>query len=106
MRAGPMGGPTTTHVCLRSGGHPAVGGLDGTSPLPLGQEATDHRRRRREQWVASPALEVGASTPRQRDGPTDLCVPLPAGDEQVEQDRAPALLVHQPELARTATGEP
>ena len=94
------------HVGLRGGEHPAVVGLDGSSPLPRGQEAADHRRRRREQRVACPALEAGASAPRQRDGAADRGVPLPAGDEQVEQDRAPALLVHQPELARQAAGEP
>ena len=34
-----------------------------------------------------------------RTRPGDHGVPLPSGNEQVEQDRAPAVLVHQPELA-------
>ena len=33
-------------------------------------------------------------------------VPLPAGDEQVEQDRAPDVLPHHGELAWAAVGEP
>ena len=56
--------------------------------------------------VAGAALEAGAPAARGRDGAGDRGVPLPAGDEQVEQDRASALLVHQPELARQAAGEP
>src|ERR1019366_6934159 len=36
---------------------------------------------------------------------TDPCQSLPAGDQQVEQDRAPHVLPHHPELARPAFGE-
>ena len=39
-------------------------------------------------------------------GLADLGLPLPAGDEQVEQDRAPDVLPHHAELARPAAGEP
>ena len=37
--------------------------------------------------------------------PGDHRVSLPAGHQQVEQDRAPAVLLHQHELARAAPGE-
>ncbi len=37
-----------------------------------------------------------------RFGPADLGLPFPARDEQVEQDRAPDVLPHHPELARQA----
>ena len=33
-------------------------------------------------------------------------LPLPAGHQQVEQDRAPDVLPHHPELARPAAGQP
>ena len=39
-------------------------------------------------------------------GLQDLGVPLPAGDEQVEQDRAPDVLPHHRELAGPPAGEP
>ena len=41
-----------------------------------------------------------------RDRAEDLGVPLPAGDQQVEQDRAPDVLPHHRELAGPAAGEP
>ena len=43
------------------------------------------------------ADETGAAAPG---------VPLPAGDEQVEQDRAPAVLPHHAELAGPPAGQP
>ena len=41
-----------------------------------------------------------------RDGIADRGLSLPAGDEQVEQDRAPDVLPHHRELARAPAGEP
>ena len=53
-----------------------------------------------------PAVEGGAAAVgRSRPG-WDRGVPLPAGDEQVEQDRAPDVLPHHRELAGPAAGEP
>jgi len=60
----------------------------------------DHRRRRRKQWVAAAAVEGGVAEAGRRDRLADRGLPLPARHEQVEQDRAPAVLLHQPELAR------
>ena len=42
----------------------------------------------------------------ERDRAEGVGVPLPARDEQVEQDRAPDVLLDHPELARPAAGEP
>jgi hypothetical protein len=44
--------------------------------------------------------KVQLRAPRRRSGAADPREPLPARDEQVEQDRAPALLVHLHQLAR------
>ena len=41
-----------------------------------------------------------------RDRPVDLGLPLPARHEQVEQDRAQAVQLHRPQLARPAVGLP
>jgi len=39
------------------------------------------------------------------DPDTDHGVSLPSGNQQVEQDRAPAILVHQSELERRAADQ-
>ncbi len=39
-------------------------------------------------------------------GTGDLGLPFAAGNQQVEQDRTSAVLLHQPKLARQASGEP
>ncbi len=58
-----------------------------------------------QQRVARAAVEVGVAAPGRRDRPGDQRAPLPARDEQVEQDRASAVLLHHPELARPAPGQ-
>src|SRR6266700_2981549 len=73
--------------------------------LSAGDGAVAVRGRRREQWEPQPRLEVSPPTTGQSPWRGDHRVPLPAGDQQVEQDRAPDVLVHQPELARPAAGQ-
>ena len=48
---------------------------------------------------------VAAGTGR-RTGADAVRLPLPAGHQQVEQDRASAVQLHHPELARPAAGQP
>src|SRR3990172_2792551 len=79
-----------------------------TSPpgVPERDLPPDHRRRRREQRAAGPVVEVGAAAVRRPDGAVHRGGPLPARDEQMEQDRAPPLQPHRDELAREAADEP
>ena len=58
--------------------------------------------RGREQRVPVPGLEARASAIRRPDRPDHRGEPFPTRHEQVEQDRAPALLPHHGELARHA----
>ena len=91
-------------VCLRGADdphlvaqrrHPALS----RCPLP-----DDHGRRRRQQRLARALVEAGATEPGRRTRHPDQCASLPAGHQQVEQDRAQAVLVHQHELAGQAAG--
>ena len=68
--------------------------------VPQDSQASDHRRWRREQRLSSSAVEAGATAPCRRDRSDDHRVPLPSGHKQVEQGRAPLVLVHLVELAR------
>ena len=77
--------------------------------------AGDPFRRRGFQWEPQPPVElvgpfrpsgVGVAEAVGRDGASDLGVPFSTGHEQVEQDRAPDVLSHHGELARSAAGEP
>ena len=65
-----------------------------------------HGRLRRLERGARQALEGGAAEARRRDRPHPPRPPLPAGNLEVEQDRAPAVLPHHAELARPAAEEP
>ena len=57
-------------------------------------------RRTAERWLLARPVEAGAAGAGGRNWPFHLRLPLPAGNEQVEQDRAPAVLLHLLELAR------
>ena len=78
----------------------------GSRVYPAGEAAADHGRRRRLQREPMPAVEGGAAAAGRRDRAEDLGVPLPAGHQQVEQDRAPDVLPHHGELAGPPAGEP
>src|SRR5208282_944251 len=62
----------------------------------------DHRRWRWQQRLAGAAVETRIAEAGQRARPRHRGQPPAAGHHQVEQNRAPALLLHQPELARPA----
>ena len=79
---------------------------DGPGALSLDDASHDHRRWRRLQRLAPTAVEGGAATTRRRDRPDHPGLPLSAGDLEVEQDRAPHVLPHYPELARHASRQP
>ena len=59
----------------------------------------------RQQRVSVPRLEAGTSALCRPDPPDHRGELFPARDEQVEQDRAPALLPHHDELARHAADD-
>ncbi len=61
---------------------------------------------RRQQRRSAAALEVGTPAARRSHGPDHHGVSFPARDEQVEQDRAPAVLAHRHELARHTARRP
>ncbi len=76
---------------------------EGRRLYPKARTTADHRRWRRQQRLPPAAVEAGAC----RGWPTstgldDHGVSLPAGNQQVEQGRASAVLVHLVELARRA----
>src|SRR6185437_3355857 len=60
---------------------------------------------RRQQWFASALMEVGITTIGESNPAVHQRVPLPSGNEQMEQDRTPPIFLHQQELAWTALGE-
>jgi transposase len=90
-----------------AGGRLDQGVVGGPWPraLPGCQEPADHRRLRRRQRQPDPPLEGRTRTARRSDRPADPCLPLPTRNLEVEQDRAPPVLSHQPKLARAAAGQ-
>ena len=64
--------------------------------------AAHHRRRRRQQQRARPPLESRVAALRRPHRLDDQRVAFSAGHVEVEQDRAPALLPHHRELARSS----
>ena len=68
--------------------------------------AADHRRRRRLQRLPRPGVEDRTGRPRRRDRPDHHRLPPAARYQQVEQNRAPAVLLHHHELARQAPDQP
>src|SRR6266700_1256734 len=63
----------------------------------------DHRRRRRQQRLAGAAVEMRAAEAGSPARSRHRGQPPASWHQQVEQNRAPPLLLHQPELARQAT---
>src|SRR3954467_4537882 len=64
-----------------------------------------HGRRGRLERGAGAAVEAGTAEAVRRDRAGHPGASPAPGAEQVERDRAPAVLVHQPELASNASGE-
>ena len=70
-----------------------------------GQTAPDLRRRWWQQWEPITRLEVPPARTRRPDPDRDHGLSLPSGHQQVEQDRAPVIFVHQPELEGPTIGQ-
>jgi hypothetical protein len=77
---------------------------DGTAAVPRHSGPADHGGCGRKQRCPHSLVEMGTSTLGQPYRAFDYCVPLSARDEQVEQDRASTVLLHQHELARASAG--
>src|SRR6202011_5599576 len=88
---------------LRGEQHPTVVAGRRSGALPQRQPIADHRRWRRQQRLAGTAVETRTAEAGQRTRPRHRGQPPAARHQQVEQDRTPPLLLHQPELARQTT---
>jgi hypothetical protein len=71
--------------------------------LSRGNPIADHRRRRRQQRLAGAAVETRTPEAGQRARSRHHGQPPASRHQQVEQNRVPPLLLHQPELARPAS---
>ncbi len=71
----------------------------GSKRYPNGARDLYHRRRRRQQRLPVARLEVRAAAGCRQARPRDPCQPLSARHEQVEQGRAPLVLLHLDQLA-------
>ena len=81
----------------------AGGGRWARKRYPEATRAADHGRWRRQQRRSRRGCgRWNCSDLADETGPDDHRLPLPAGHQQVEQDRASAVLPHHPELARHA----
>jgi hypothetical protein len=96
--------PRYPRVCRRV--DPSVVAPHGQQGLPARDGVVDPGRRRRKQWISSPTLEGASSSARRADRPAHLRVPLPAGHQQMKQDRTSHVLSHYRELAGPAAGQP
>ncbi len=74
--------------------------FEGRRLYPAGPDAVDHRRWRRQQWVAAATLETRVAGLCRRKWAVPFHLPLSARHQQVEQDRTPTLFVHFVQLAR------
>ena len=83
------------HGGVRGQQHPALVAHDGASGVSAGSYAVDNGGFWGQQQRADPAVEMGAPAPRHAERLGHFRAPSPARDEQVEQDRAPAVFVHQ-----------
>jgi len=75
----------------------------GRPAYPEATRPADHRRRRRRQWFALADLESRTAKAGQRNRATYRGMSFPAGNQRVEQDRTPSVLLHHPRLAWKAS---
>jgi len=99
-------GSGSRHGGLCSREHSPLVALDGHSQLSARETPVDYRRFRRQQRGTGEAVEVGIAETGRRNRAGDFGLSLPAGHEQVEQDRTSAVLFHQPELAGQTAHQP
>jgi hypothetical protein len=78
---------------------------DGGATLSQCPGGDDYSGRRRQQRGTLAVVEDGVAGVGGRVGVAVAGVPLPAGNEQVEQDRTSAVLLHHAELAGPTAGE-
>ena len=94
------------HRRVRGREHPPLVAADGRPALPRAHAAPDHRRR----WRQQRSRACGCGSWSCSGSPTTLGWRSRSAtsrrDEQVEQDRAPPVLVHHDELARQAADQP
>ena len=74
----------------------------GQPVYPQRATVAGHCGRWGQQRAAGPVVEMGGSAAGRPHWHVDHGVSLPPGNQQVEQDRAPPVLLHQHELARSA----
>ena len=98
--------PTTTPPRSRSRRSAAGGTPSAEHRYPDADRLLIYRRRRRLQRLPDPAWKIELAALRRRDRPDDHRLPPAAGHQQMEQDRAPAVLPHHHELARPAPDQP
>src|SRR6266536_1089743 len=90
------------HRVLRRQRHPHLVVQRGAKPLPHLDPPAHHRRLRWVQRLPAARLEGRARRPRRRDRPRRHRRALPMRHVEVEQGRAPAVLLHLHQLARPA----
>src|SRR5450631_981894 len=73
------------------------------APLPAGETADDRGRLRRQQWSAFTAIQEAPARLRGRKQAGDHGLPLPAGNLEMESDRAPTLQPDHSHLGRPRT---
>src|SRR6266699_159706 len=84
---------------------PPVVASHGKETLSQCQTPDDHRRRRRQQRLSCAAMEGRASEARGRAQTSYYGLPLAAGHQQMEQDRASPVFVHPHDLAWQAVAQ-
>jgi len=87
------------------GKHPAVVETGRMPPPAGGQTNPDLCGFRRKQQQSVAKLEATPARTRRRTGDGHHGLPLPARNQQVEQDRAPAVFVYQSDLERAAADQ-
>src|ERR1044071_2961075 len=95
--------PRHGRVC--GGKHPAMVETGRAKELSGGGATTHLCGCWGEQRKSTSRMEAQLAADGGSDPDTDHSLPLPSGNQQVEQDRAPAILVYQSELERRAVNQ-
>ena len=95
-------GSGSRHGGVCGGEHSPLVALDGHAQLSASEAPVDHGRFRRQQRRPGAVVEMGTAETGRRNRAGNRRLSFPARHQQVEQDRTPAFLFHQPELAGQA----
>ena len=90
------------HRRVRGCFDPLLAGAPGAAALSRRDGVDHHGRLRRFERGAGSAVESSVAGAGRRDGTDAPCPPLSARDVEMEQDRAPSILSHHTELARSS----